>query len=96
MALKIKVHSLFKQWYLEIDSDGVKFCETAAWGGVRRFRFQQVEYILMSPDGVLSFQVGNEVFSIPTKPDNPKHQEVVNTFVREVTWAREGGPAIKT
>jgi hypothetical protein len=31
--------------------------------------------------------VGKEVFSIPTKPDDAKHQEVVAAFVRMVEQA---------
>lgn len=84
MALKITASSLFTKHYLAVDSGGVKFFESAGIGGARRFSFSQIECVLMSPDNKLSFQVGNEVFSIPTKPGNAKHQTVIETLLQEV------------
>jgi hypothetical protein len=82
MALKIKANSLFVACSLKLDSEGVAFQETAAVGGTRRFAFRDIDCVLMSPDHTLSFQVGDEVFSIPTKPDNKKHQEVIDALVQ--------------
>jgi hypothetical protein len=87
MALKINAGDLLQNRYLVVESDGVKFSETALTGGKRHFRFHEISCILLSPDHKLSFQVGKEVFSIPTKPDNAKHQEVVAAFVRLVEQA---------
>lgn len=87
MTLKISASSLFKNHYLTLDSGGVKFYESAGIGGARRFRFDQILCILMSPDNTLSFQVGQEVFSIKTNPSNPKHQAVINTLLQEVQRA---------
>lgn len=84
MSLKITNSSLFTKHYLIVDSGGVKFFESAGWGSARRFRFDQIECILMSPDHKLSFQVGNEVFSIQTKPDNAKHVEATDALLQEV------------
>ena len=87
MALKIKANSLFEARSLTLDSAGVAFQETGI-GGSRRFTFGEIKCILMSPDHVLSFQVGNEVFSVPTKPNNKKHQETIAAmmqYVREST-----------
>ena len=75
---------MFTRRTLDVDSNGVTFCETVAFGGVRRFRFSQVDLVLMSPEQVLSFQVGREVFSIPTRPGNKIHQQVIETLVREL------------
>ena len=86
MALQISASSLVTNHYLVVESDGVKFAETAV-GGARRFRFRDIECILMSPENRLSFQVGKEVFSIPTKPGDQKHQEVIATLVHEVKRA---------
>ncbi len=82
MALKIRANSLFVARSLTLDSAGVAFQETAAMGGTRRFAFGDIDCVLMSPDHVLSFQVGNEVFSIPTKPSNKKHQETISALVQ--------------
>lgn len=87
MSLKISANTFFLRRYLEIDSSGITFCETAALGGTRTFRFDQVDCVLMSNDNVLSFQVGQEVFSLPTKPRKRRHQEAIETFVREVKRA---------
>lgn len=84
MALKISNSSLFSKHYLSVDSGGVRFYENAAFGGLKRFPFSQIECVLISSNHTLSFQVGKNVFSIPTKPDNAKHQEVINALLQEV------------
>lgn len=84
MSLKIKANTLATQRYLEVNSAGVTFCETALMGGRRTFPFRQIDMILMSPDNVLSFQVGNEVFKLPVKPDHPQHRQVIDTLLQEV------------
>jgi hypothetical protein len=86
MALKITASSLITSHYLKVQSDGVHFSETAI-GGSRRFRFGDIECVLMSADSKLSFQVGNEVFSIPTKPGDKSHQKVIATLLSEIRRA---------
>jgi hypothetical protein len=87
MTLKIKASNLVKHHYLVVKSDGVKFCETSFGGSVRRFRFHEIDCILLAPDHKLSFQVRQEVFTIPTKPADKKHQAVIATLVHEVKRA---------
>ena len=82
MSLKITNGSLFEKHFLTVDSDGVKFNSPAV--GARRFRFNQIETMLLSPTHVFSFQVGNEVFSIPTKPENANHRNTIDFLVQEV------------
>ncbi len=84
MKLKITNTSLLAKNFLIVESDGVKFYDGAGFSGAKRFRFHQIECVLMSPDHKLSFQVGQEVFSIPTKPGNAKHQAVINALVQQV------------
>ena len=91
MALKINAGSLLENRYLVVESDGLKFCETALTGGKRHFRFHEIGCILLSPEHKLSFQVGREVFSIQTKPNDMKHQEVIAAFVSQVRQAN-GAP----
>jgi hypothetical protein len=91
MKFKINASSFVTKRYLLIDSGGVKFCESSFVGGVRRFGFNEIECVLMSPDNVLSFQVRQEVFSIPTRPDKKKHKQVIDILVHEVR--RAAGPA---
>ena len=93
MALKIKANSLFVARSLTLDSAGVAFQETMAIGGRRRFAFDEIAFVLMSPDRVLSFQVGNEVFSIPTNPNNKKHQETIHALISAVRTAHGMVPA---
>ena len=93
MSLKISASNLFTKHYLLVRSDGVKFCEISAFGGPRHFRFADIECILLSPDHKLSFQVGKEVFSIPTNPNDAKHQTVIATLVSEVRRAGAGWAA---
>lgn len=90
MALKIDASSLVSRHYLIVNSDGVKYFEGALGIAARSFRFGQIECVLMSADHKLSFQVGQEVFTIPTKPENAKHQQVISTLVQELRRAGEG------
>lgn len=83
MSFKITNNSLLENHYLKVDSSGLKFYYGTLLGA-RRFQFHQIDAILLSPDHTLSFQVGNEVFTIPTKPDNVDHRNVIDFFVQEV------------
>src|SRR5712672_1087055 len=92
MDLKIKASRLCTRHTLEVHSKGVTFCETAGLGsGVRKFGFAQIDFILMSPADVLTFQVGREIFSIPVKPTNKIHQRVIGALLEEV--GRNGSPS---
>lgn len=81
MGWKIKSNSLFIQRYLVVDSFGVTFCETAFTGGKRKFRFDQIDCVCMSPENLLSLQVGNEIFSLPVNPRKKRHQEAVSALL---------------
>jgi hypothetical protein len=87
MRLKIKANTLATQRYMEIDSGGITFVETAFAGGKRRFGFHEVDLVLMAPDNYLSFQVGQEVFRLLVKPNNKKHQQVINALIQGVSGA---------
>jgi len=90
MALKITHRSLFTRHYLIVYPDGVKFYDGAGFSSAKRFPFNWIECVLMSPDHKLSFQVGKEVFSIPTKPGNARHQEVIDKLLQEVQRTAAG------
>lgn len=82
MALKIKANDLVTARHLAVDSAGVEFRESMGIGGTRRFAFADIQCALLSTQGVLSFQVGNEVFKIATKKGDKDHQEVIDTLVK--------------
>ena len=88
MSLKISNNSLFEKHFLTVDSDGLKFYNGAQIGA-RRFRFNQIDSLLLSPTHVLSFQVGNEIFSIPTKPENAGHRNTIDFLVQEIRRTTE-------
>ena len=83
-SLKISASSLLKNHFLKLDSGGVKFYESAAIGGAKRFQFSEIACLLMAPDNTLSFQVGQQVFSIPTDPNNAKDQALIAALVQEL------------
>lgn len=87
MALKIKASTLFEACTLEILPTGVKYLKTALVGGKRVVAFSQIDCVLLSTSGLLSFQVGSEVFKIQTKPDDPKHNQVIEALVKGVRSA---------
>ncbi len=83
MSLKIDASTLLVRQTLTVDSSGVLFY-SGSFGSAKRFRFRQIECVLMSPDNKLSFQVGTEVFTIQVKADNEKHKHVVDVLVGEL------------
>lgn len=91
MALIIRANSWFVSRYLKLKDHGVEFMETAAMGGKRKITFGQISFVLMSPKHVLSLQVGNEVFSIQTKPNKAKHQAVIDGLLAGVGRDRSVG-----
>ena len=84
MKHKISASSLFTREYILIRDEGVKYCGTRLYKSIRRFRFDEVHCVLMAPDFTLSFQVGEEVFSIRTNPANAKHQAAIAALVERL------------
>ncbi len=81
MKPKISAGTLFKNHWLKVLPDGVQFYESSIGFSARRFRFEQIACVLMSADNELSFQVGNEVFSIPATPLKPAHRVAIDALV---------------
>lgn len=81
MALKIVHRSLFRRDFLIVKRDCFKIYEYGMFFGARRFLFSDIRCVLMSPEHKLSVQVGNEVFSIRTRPDKKKHQDTIAALV---------------
>ena len=91
MSLKITANTLFTKRFLKVDSGGVTFYGGTGLSSARRFRFDQIVCVLMSPDNQLSIQVNNEVFSIPPRPDKPAHQAVIAALLQETRLATVPG-----
>ena len=90
MSIKISTSGPVTDHYLVVHSDGVEFFHASNSDRTRHFRFTDIDCILMSPDNRLSLQVNEEVFSIPTDPNNHKHQTVIATLLWEVKRAGAG------
>lgn len=88
MSFKITNNSFLQKHYIVVDSSGLKF-SNAQMLGARTFRFHEVESVLLSPEHTLSFQVGNEVFSIPVNMENADHKNVIDFLLQEVRRTTE-------
>jgi hypothetical protein len=88
MKLRIDASSAFVKKYLQVDDRGVLYSEAFLFSGARRFAFHQIDAILMSETGLLSIQVGREVFSLQTKAGRRKQQEAMAALVQEVEKSR--------
>lgn len=84
MAVKIDASNLFSRNYLLLKRDGIKFYENSMLWGARSFRFREIGCVLMAPDHKLSFQAGNDVYSIQTKPGSAKHQTAIAALLAGV------------
>lgn len=82
--MKIKANNLLQNRYMYIDDHGVEFCETALISGKQHFSYSEVDYIFISKTDELTFQVRDEVFTLPIKPRNQQHQAFIAAFVRNV------------
>jgi len=89
MTPTIRASSFFQKRYLKVKDDGVIFMETAVFGSKRRFPFGHIDYVLLSPAHLLSFQVGSVVCSIPTKPGNAQHQQAIQKFQAAVAASHQ-------
>lgn len=81
MSLKISKGSLFEKSFLIVDKKGIKAYSSAITMGTTRYRFDQIDCVLLSPDHKLSIQVGQNIFTIQTKPDSPKEQAVIQALL---------------
>jgi hypothetical protein len=87
MALKIDASNLLTRRYLKLKRDGVELYGASIWG-TRRFLFADISCALMSADHQLSFQVGDEVFSIQSRPAKPEHQAAIAAMVEGLERSR--------
>ena len=81
MKLRIVASDLLSKQILELKGDELVYTDATALTNRRKFKVDRVECVLMSAEGMLAFQVGNEVLSIQTKPDKPAHQALVDELV---------------
>jgi len=87
MSLKINAGSLMASRFLKVEEKGIVFCNTD-FVGSKKFRFEQIDFVLLSPKSVLSFQVGKEVFSLPVQPNKKEHQEALTALLQAVKQSR--------
>ena len=82
MTHTIKAGGAFSSHFLEVTFFGVRYQpEDAAGYEAQRYRFEEIDCVLMSAGHVLSFQANNQVFSIQTKPGDPAHTAAVSALV---------------
>lgn len=82
MNLKIDASNLVVRHYLTVSDKGVEFCETAALGTPRRFRFEEVDAVLRG-EGKLSFQAGGVTYKIAMDDSNALHRAAAARLVSE-------------
>lgn len=88
MTHKIDASNLLSRRFLKVRAKDVVFYGASFWGS-RRFRFAEIEYIVMSDRNELSLQVGQEVFTIMTRPDKPKHQAAIAALLQNLAASRQ-------
>ncbi|MFC1840331.1 hypothetical protein ACFL1N_12170 [Thermodesulfobacteriota bacterium] len=82
MGMKISRSGLVEKTNLTLKKDGIVFYQSGAISGSKKkFKFHEIDYILISKDNNLSFQVGNEVFTVKVNPDNKKHNLAIEHLI---------------
>ena len=84
-AIKITASSALVSCYLKIDANGIAYCESVIGNRERRFRYDEISLVLLSPENLLSIQVGQEIFKLPIKPNDSKHQEGLQRLIAGTT-----------
>lgn len=93
MKLRITANTLVTKHFLEVDDQGVTYCETAAFGGTRRIQFKDITAIVKGADSGLSIQIGREIVKIPIKEAYAPHRAVIARLVSEVRRTARKSPS---
>jgi hypothetical protein len=81
MPHTIKANRFFVSHFLTVENDGITFQNTSVAPAKRHFTFPQIACVLMSPEHILSFQVEDEIFTIPVSPENAQHKDTMDALV---------------
>ncbi len=92
MTLKFTANTAFEARSIQVDDSGVTFQQTVIGGGKKRFAYAEIDCVLMSKNHALSLQVGRDVFTIPTKPNSKRHQEVIRVLLSHVQDSARAQP----
>jgi len=92
MALRISASGLFQSNRLDVTPTGVKYFTNSLFSAKRVFLFSQIECVLLSESGLLSFQVAGEAFKIQTKPDNARHAAVIDALLNGIRAVNGAAP----
>ena len=84
MALTINANTFLARRYLTVKDWGVIVMEPGILTSRRKYKFGQIDCVLMSPTHVLSLQVGQQVFQIQTNPGKPRHQQAIGKLLESV------------
>lgn len=82
MSLKIKASGIAEAWWMKLHEDFLEYSVSAAFSNAKRFPYREIEYLFLSDDFKLCFQVGHQVFSMPVKPYKEKHKEFIDALVK--------------
>lgn len=86
MAEKISRSGLVEKSHLSIKKEGIVFYQAGPVSRSKKiFKYDEIDFILMSKENNLSLHVGEEVFTIKTNPDNKKHQLVIGELLKAVS-----------
>jgi hypothetical protein len=89
MGYLIRSRSLLVSHYLRVKDWGIVCMETAAITGKKKYKFNEIDFVLMSSTNVLSIQVGQRIFSIQTKPNKTKHQAAIQKLLLGVRGSHQ-------
>jgi hypothetical protein len=82
--MKITANTLVQHRYMRITDRGFEYCETAIRAHVERFPYIAIDSIIVSPSHDITIQVGENVFTLPYKPQHPKHQAFISALLERV------------
>jgi hypothetical protein len=81
MAIQIRDGGFLENRMLTIEPRGVRVLQTVAFGRGQFVPFEQIDYVLLAGNGLLSIQYGREVFKIQTSSLNKKHAAAIRALL---------------
>lgn len=91
MAHVIKNGGAFAAEFLEVTFFGIRYQEAEAKSyEARRFRFEEIDGVLLSHDARLSVHSRGDIIEIQTSPSNQTHQAAIAALIEGLQRAAGG------
>lgn len=83
MSLTIDASNMLERRDLTVRDKGVRYRSGLFFGG-KKFRYEEIAWVLLNRHDRLFFKARGEVYSIETEPRKTKHQKAIDALVKHL------------